>query len=82
MSEIVRNQKQLGQVLRFHRQKKGLNQADVATKANLRQSTISDIENGIGGTITTICEIMRVLDIEMEIRPRSKLTSDDLLDML
>ena len=73
MEQIARTSKQLGAVLRRYRRNASLSQGELGNKTNLRQATISAIENGKPGTqFRTIIDVMAALSLEMVIRERSK----------
>ena len=49
----------------------GLTQSDLAAKVNTRQATISDLENGKGGTrIDIIFAIMAALNLDIVLHAR------------
>jgi HTH-type transcriptional regulator/antitoxin HipB len=49
-----------------------MSQLALGDKTNLRQSTISSVENGETGTqLRTLLEIITALNLELIIRPRS-----------
>lgn len=56
--EIVR---ELGSRLRLERTAKGLNQTDVATKANISKGTLSAIENGKPVTLENVIKVVTAL---------------------
>ena len=73
MNQIARTPKQIGEVMRRERRRKGLTQEDLGNKAVLRQGTISAVESGEPRTqISTICDIMTALGLEFVIRSRSE----------
>jgi HTH-type transcriptional regulator/antitoxin HipB len=64
---------QIGTVLRRCRRGAGLSQDALAAKTNLRQATISALENGEAGTqLRTLIDVMTALGLEMVIRERTK----------
>ena len=72
MQQIVRTSSQLGHAIRQQRQKQQLSQAELASKAVVRQPTISAIENGAPGTrVDTLVNIMAALGVELVMRERS-----------
>lgn len=82
MSQLARTPKQLGEVLRRCRMLAKLTQSQLATRAGLRQATISQIEGGSGATkIETISAVLSALDLELTIAPRSKSNSKDIEDI-
>ena len=73
MNHIVRTAKQLGSVIRRIRRLNNLTQAELGEKSILWQETISKIEGGQNTTkIGTIFDLLAALDLEMEIKPRSR----------
>ena len=77
MTQIVRNEKQLGAILRRTRKQEGLSQSELGERTDLRQATISKLEAGSPtAQIRTVMEILSALKLELVVRPRSQ--SDDL----
>lgn len=73
MDQIARTPKQLGAAIRRKRRSEGLSQTELGTKTNLRQATISALENGEPGTqLRTVIDAMAALGLEMVIRERSR----------
>ncbi len=73
MEQIARTSKQIGAALRRRRRSAGLSQSELGAKTNLRQATISALENGQPGTkLRTLVDVMVALDLEMAVRDRSK----------
>lgn len=73
MNPIARTPKQIGDAIRRQRRKLGLNQSQLGEKTQLRQATISAVENGEPGTqLRTLCDMLAALDLEFVIRPRTK----------
>jgi HTH-type transcriptional regulator/antitoxin HipB len=73
MSDLARNPKQIGNVIRRSRKRQKLSQGALGAKAALRQETISLIENGNSAAkIETILAILSALDLEFRIAARSK----------
>lgn len=73
MGKIVRNKKELGEVIRRARKNKGLRQVDVARKASVRQALVSDIENGVtAAKHDTVIRVLAALDMDLSIVPRRK----------
>lgn len=62
-----------GVALKRIRKKKGLSQAELAEKMNMRQPTISDIESG-RGTLDSVFKIIQALKINITISTSSNLT--------
>ncbi len=73
MAQIARTSKQLGAALRRRRRHLGIRQGDVGSRRNLRQATISALENGEQGVqLRTLFNAMAALDLELVVRERSK----------
>ncbi|HKU55372.1 MAG TPA: helix-turn-helix domain-containing protein [Rhizomicrobium sp.] len=73
MPELARAPKQIGNLIRRSRKKRGLNQTQLGELAGLRQETISLIEAGNPATkLETILAVLAALDLEFRIAPRSK----------
>ncbi len=77
MEQIARTSKQIGAAIRRRRRKAGLSQSELGAKTNLRQATISALENGESGTrLRTLIDVMAALDLEIVIQERSKAGED------
>ena len=73
MSDLARDPRQLGNLIRRARKRRALSQGTLGAKAGLRQETISLIENGNSAAkIETILALLAALDLELRIAPRSK----------
>ena len=73
MEPIARTSTQIGAAIRRRRRRLSLRQGDVGSRTNLRQATISALENGEPGTqLRTLVNVMAALGLEMVIRERSK----------
>jgi len=82
MTELIRSPKQLGNVLRRFRRKRDLNQTELAKQAGVRQGTVSQVENGLETVkLTTVMDLLRVLDLEIVVQPRTKGSHDDIKDI-
>ena len=76
MEQIARTSKQIGEALRRERRRIKMSQSVLSDKTNLRQQTISSVENGDPGTqLRTLLEIITALDLELLIRSRSEAPS-------
>lgn len=54
------------------REKKGLSQADLASKAQINRTTLSKIESGLrNATIETLDKLALALDMKLDVRLRS-----------
>lgn len=81
--DIARSPQQLGAILRRYRKKGSLTQTDVATRTQLRQATISALENGEAGTqLKTLTDVLAALDLELVVQPRRKSKPSDIEDLL
>ncbi len=77
MEQIARTSKQIGAAIRRRRRTLTLSQGDVGATTNLRQATISALENGEPGTqLRTLIDVMAALGLELVIRERSKVSED------
>ena len=73
MTNLARNPKQIGNLVRRARKSRGWSQTELGDKAGLRQETISLIETGNPATkLETILAVLAALDLEFHITPRSK----------
>lgn len=73
MEQIARTPKQIGDALRRRRRKLGVSQTGLGEQTKLRQATVSVVETGAPGTqLSTFCDILAALDLELVIRPRTK----------
>lgn len=73
MTDLARTPKQIGNLVRRVRRKRGLSQTELGAKAGFRQETISLIETGNPVTrLETILTVLAALDLEFRIVPRSK----------
>ncbi|MDJ1009187.1 MAG: helix-turn-helix domain-containing protein [Paracoccaceae bacterium] len=80
--EIARSEKQLGAILRRARKDKDLTQAELGEKISLRQATVSKLEDGAPATqLRTLMAALSALDLELVVRPRSKISSSNLEDI-
>lgn len=78
MQQVIRSSKIFGVEIARARKSKNLTQSKLAAKVNTRQATISDLENGKGGTrIDMIFAIMAALELEITLQPRN--THDSLI---
>jgi HTH-type transcriptional regulator/antitoxin HipB len=73
MTDLARNPKQIGNLIRRARKQRGWSQTRLGEKAGLRQETISLIETGNPATkLDTIFAVLAALDLEFQIGARSK----------
>lgn len=82
MTQLARTPKQIGEALRRRRLLAELTQSELASKVGLRQATISQIEAGHPTSrISTICDLLAALDLELTIAARTKGSSQDIEDL-
>jgi HTH-type transcriptional regulator/antitoxin HipB len=82
MNDLARTPKQVGNLIRRTRKKRGWSQSELGSAAGLRQETISLIENGNPATkVETIFAILVALDLEFRIRQRSKGQSSEIEEL-
>jgi HTH-type transcriptional regulator/antitoxin HipB len=72
MDQVIRDEKQLAAELRRRRKRADLTQTELAISAQRRQATISNLENGEGGTLETLFAVLRALELELVMRPRTR----------
>ena len=81
MDHIARTSKQIGAAIRRRRRSLNISQAALGSRTNLRQATISALENGEPGTqLRTLVNVMAALSVELIVRERSK-ASEDIEDL-
>ncbi|MBA5872147.1 MAG: helix-turn-helix domain-containing protein [Nitrospira sp. CR2.1] len=79
MKDLVRDPRQIGNLVRRTRKSLGLSQGQLGDKAGLRQETISLIETGHpAAKLQTILSVLAALDLEFRIVPRSKARAADI----
>ncbi|MBH0183405.1 MAG: helix-turn-helix transcriptional regulator [Nitrospira sp.] len=79
MSDLARDPRQIGNLIRRIRKKQGLSQTQLGEKAGLRQETISLIETGNpSATLETILSVLAALDLEFRMVPRSQSRAADI----
>ena len=64
----VKNEAELGSALTLIRSQRGLSQSELAKQCGVSQRTISLLENGKSGNISTLIKVLRALKIEIELR--------------
>lgn len=80
--QIVRTAKQMGDAVRRHRRARKLSQEAVGERTRLRQATISAVEAGEPGTaLATLFDVLATLDLELVVRPRTKMSSQRIEDL-
>jgi HTH-type transcriptional regulator/antitoxin HipB len=79
MSDLARTPQQIGNLIRRVRKKNDLSQTELASRAGVRQETISLIETGNpAAKLQTILAVLAALNLEFRITPRSKTTAADI----
>lgn len=82
MADIIRSPKSLGVALRRQRRRLKLTQAELAARAGLRQGTVSNVENGLETMkLQTVMDLLRALDLEIAVQPRSKGSHSEIEDL-
>ena len=73
MGKIIRNNKDLGEAIRWARKNLKSRQVDVARKGSVRQALVSDLENGATtAKLDTVIRVLAALDMDLSIVPRRK----------
>ena len=82
MQNIVRNEKQMGNIIRRERRKLNLTQTELGEKTNIHQETISRIEAGNSATkLQTLLSVLGALNLEIQLHTRSKIDEMKIEDM-
>ena len=82
MDVIARSTKQLGSGVRRYRRKKGLTQDALSKLMSARQATVSKLEGGEPATqLRILMDALAALDLELVIRPRTKISTEDIEDL-
>lgn len=83
--ENINTSKKLGVALKRLRKNANLTQAELATKIDMRQATVSDVENG-KGNIETVLKIIQALKVNMAMTNEGSLkgrqSSNSILDLV
>lgn len=70
--QLIRSLRQAGIALRNRRKALGLTQGEIGRRAGVKQSTISDIENGVvAASLETYLNLVTALDSELHLTPRT-----------
>jgi HTH-type transcriptional regulator/antitoxin HipB len=78
MEYLINTPAQLSVALKSRRKTRGLTQQQVAGSIGLLPKTISAFENGPDkSTLESLFKLLAALDLELIIRPKDELTSDD-----
>ena len=79
MDTIARTPKQLGTGIRRNRRQKDLTQEALGELMHARQATVSKLEAGEPATqLRTLMDALTALDLELVIRPRTKISVEDI----
>jgi HTH-type transcriptional regulator/antitoxin HipB len=79
MSDLARTPQQIGNLIRRARKRNDLSQTDLASRAGVRQETISLIETGNpAAKLQTILDVLAALNLEFWVAPRGKTTAADI----
>jgi HTH-type transcriptional regulator/antitoxin HipB len=82
MDTIARTPKQLGAGIRRYRRQKSLTQGHLGNLMHARQATVSKLESGEPATqLRILMDAVAALDLELVIRPRTKITTQDIEDL-
>lgn len=83
MDQPTRTQSQLGAFIRRARKTAGLTQGELGERINKRQATISNLESSEGGaTLETLFAVLAALELELVVRPRTKVDPSDIADLV
>lgn len=73
MTYLARTPRQIGNLVRRARRKRGISQTELAKAVGVRQATVSMIETGNSGVkLETLLAVLAALDLEFRIAPRSQ----------
>ena len=82
MDTIARTPKQLGAGIRRYRRQRGMTQGSLGKTMHARQATISKLESGEPATqLRVLMDALTALDLELVIRPRTKVSTQDIEDL-
>jgi HTH-type transcriptional regulator/antitoxin HipB len=82
MDTIARTPQQLGAGIRRYRRQKGLTQGGLGDLMHARQATVSKLESGEPATqLRIFMDALAALNLELVIRPRSKLSTQDIEEL-
>lgn len=74
----VRSEADMGHAILRARRHRGLTQSEMGESIRMKQGTVSSLENGNPGTtLRTLFLALSALDLEIVVRPRSKVNLDD-----
>jgi HTH-type transcriptional regulator/antitoxin HipB len=82
MDMIARTPKQLGSGIRRYRRQKALTQGSLGDMMHARQATVSKLESGEPATqLRILMDALAALDLELVIRPRSKVSTKEIEEL-
>jgi HTH-type transcriptional regulator/antitoxin HipB len=82
MDMIARTPKQLGAGIRRYRRQKNLTQGDLGERMHARQATVSKLESGEPATqLRILMDALAALDLELVIRPRTKISTQEIEEL-
>ena len=59
----------IGAFIKHHRLEQNISQSQLAEEAGINRSTLSDFENGRGSNITTLIQLLRILNLLHILQP-------------
>jgi HTH-type transcriptional regulator/antitoxin HipB len=77
MEDGIRSVEELGEALRASRHAQRFTQNDLAQWIGMRQATVSSLESGAGGTLSSLFSILSALNLEVVLRPATASPSAD-----
>jgi HTH-type transcriptional regulator/antitoxin HipB len=82
MDTIARTPQQLGAGIKRYRRQKNLTQGGLGEKMHARQATVSKLEAGEPATqLRILMDALAALDLELVIRPRTKVSAKAIEDL-
>lgn len=82
METIARTPQQLGAAIKRHRRQKKLSQGGLGDEMHARQATVSKLEAGEPATqLRILMDALAALDLELVLRPRTKVSAKAIEDL-
>jgi len=82
MDIIARTTKQLGAAIRRTRRARKMTQSILGQKMHARQATVSKLEAGEPATqLRTLMDALTALELELVIRPRTTVSTEEIEDL-
>jgi HTH-type transcriptional regulator / antitoxin HipB len=82
MDRIARTPQQLGAAIKRHRRQKKLTQRGLGEEMHARQATVSKLEAGEPATqLRILMDALAALDLELVLRPRTKVSAKAIEDL-